>query len=126
MHDESALPVFVNVTREDGRQEQVQVGYAIRAPSGFVLQLGAMTIGSAATTQSAAPVRPLHASTNSSPPQLSCGASIEELEGMAERARKTLANPKRARWHADELQLLQAIEAELERKRTSAPVSSVA
>ncbi|HZA14496.1 MAG TPA: hypothetical protein VE618_08365 [Myxococcaceae bacterium] len=44
-------------------------------------------------------------------------AKLKVLEYCAERARKNLANPAKARWHENERALLEEIEAELARQR---------
>ena len=107
MNNEAAMPVSVEVQREDGTTERVRVGYAVRSGDGFVLRLGELRLGGREEPRA----RPF-----------SGGTSLEDLENLAERARRTLADPKKARWHEDERALLAAVEAELARKRrASAP-----
>lgn len=94
------LPVVIEVARPDGSQELVRVGTARRDGGHFVLDLtGALRIG--------APDGP-------PPPQ---GGTIEDLEYIAARARRTLADTSKARWHAQEKDLLTQVERELLRLR---------
>ena len=123
---EKGLAVTVKVRREDGRVEQVRVGTAYRSGNSFRVRFAEMTIGDTGAVQSvaAAPeteqltVKPM---TVSPPAALAIAsgepASIRRLEYIAERARKNLANPAKARWHEDERALLQETEAELARQR---------
>jgi hypothetical protein len=54
------------------------------------------------------------------------GASVEHLEWYLARARESLADPDKAKWHARESALIGAIEAELGRQRKTAPEEAVA
>lgn len=132
------LPVFVAVTRPDGSVEQVQVGTATRQGEGFLLQLGELTIGSAPARGGAssyapspsyapAPARsggggggplptalPNYGRSKGAPIR---GASQQDLEFYANGARRSLADPSKARWHDKERALLEAIEQELQRQR---------
>lgn len=134
MSDE--LPVFVAVTRQDGGVEQVQVGTATRQGDGFALRLGEMTIGGAPARGSAsagggsyapAPARggggasgplpttlPNYGRSKGAPVR---GASQGDLEFYANGARRSLADPSKARFHDKERALLEAIDQELARQR---------
>lgn len=105
-------PVVIEVQTEAGATEQVRVGTARRSGTGFVLELGALRI--------AAPVeagRPSPRLTATPPPH---GAGVtEELEYIAARARQTLADPSKERWHARERELLQLVEKEIARVRSA-------
>jgi hypothetical protein len=130
------FPVFVSVTKEDGRTEQVRIGSAVRAGEGFTLTFDAMTIGgapmAAAPRAAAAKAAPRAAASGGggagrdsgmllpnygrSKGMPVSGASIQDLEFYANGARRTLGDPGKARWHDKERQLLAAIEAEIERQ----------
>lgn len=90
------LPVVIEIARPDGSQEQVRIGTARRDGGCFVLDLGALKI---APSLDATP-----------PPQ---GGTVEDLEYIAARARRTLADASKARWHAQEKDLLNQVEREL-------------
>lgn len=92
------LPVMVEIARPDGSAELVRVGTARRDGAYFVLDLGALRIGSGPPA-AAGPV----------------GGTVEELEYIAARARKTLADASKARWHEQERALLEQVEVELSR-----------
>ncbi len=91
------LPVVVEVARPDGSQELVRIGTARRDGGCFVLDLGSLRI----STPDAMP-----------PPQ---GGTVEDLEYIAARARRTLADASKSRWHAQEKDLLTQVERELTR-----------
>jgi hypothetical protein len=96
------FPVMVEVARPDGSQELVRVGTARRDGAYFVLDLGSLRIGT-------------------SPPPVGAdrlpgaATALEELEYIAARARKTLADASKSRWHAQERALLEQVEVELSR-----------
>lgn len=104
------LPVVVEVARPDGSQELVRVGTARRDGGHFVLDLGALKISAITGT--------IVSSTATPPPAQ--GGTIEDLEYIAARARRTLADASKARWHAQERVLLQQVEVELARWREGA------
>jgi hypothetical protein len=104
---EGALPVSVAVTREDGSVDEVRIGYAVRSEQGLVLKLEQVLIGG----------RPAVVTVPS--PAAPSSQTIEDLEYLAGRARRVLADPKKARWHAHERALLDEIESELNRKRSA-------
>lgn len=133
-------PVTVAVRRPDGSVEQVRVGVAIRTGEGFSLKLGELTIGgtpvAAAAPQSwggggygggaayggSAPAAagglpttlPNYGRSRGAPIY---GASLQDLEYYANGARRSLADPSKARWHEKERLLLAAIEAEIARQQ---------
>lgn len=134
------FPVWVSVTRDDGRVEQVRVGSAVKTGEGFTIAFDSMTIG-ASPMRSAAPVRQASAPARApssggggdgtllpnygrSKGQPVYGASLQDLEFYANGARRSLADASKARWHDKERQLLGAIEAEIARQRGEEPPPS--
>lgn len=119
-------PVTVSVRRPDGRVEQVRVGTAFPEGDGFRLELGEVRIGGAPAP---APMRPAASGSGGDEGGMRLpnygrsknapifGASEQDLEYYANGARRSLADPSKARWHDKERALLAAIEAELERQR---------
>lgn len=97
------LPVVVDVERVDGTQERVRVGTARRDGSVFVLDLSALRI--AAPPPAPPPVAP------------PVGGTLEDLEYIAARAKRTLADASKARWHAQERDILRQVELELARRK---------
>lgn len=133
------FPVWVSVTRDDGRVEQVRVGSAMKTGDGFTVAFDAMVIG--AQPMSAAPRAAAAASTSRPPPPGGgeglllpnygrskgmpvVGASLQDLEFYANGSRRSLSDPSKARWHDKEKQLLAAIEGEIARQRGEDPPSS--
>jgi hypothetical protein len=104
------LPVVVEVARADGSQELVRVGTARRDGGHFVLDLGALRIS---------PIEAVSVSLPSAPPAQ--GGTIEDLEYIAARARRTLADTSKARWHTQERHLLDQVEREMVRLRSLNP-----
>lgn len=105
------LPVVVAVERPDGTQEWVRVGTARRSGGQFLLDLGLLRVNpveppARSPPPSSPPPRP------GSPP---VGGTQEDLEFIAARARRTLADPSKARWHAQEREILAQVERELAR-----------
>jgi hypothetical protein len=123
---EKVLAVTVKVRRENGRVDSVQVGTAYRAGQGYRIHFGDLSIGdagvarglSAETDRVELEQQPLNEPTAASAAPAS--STIRGLEFCAERARKNLANPAKARWHDDERALLEEIEAELARQKAAA------
>lgn len=118
----------VAVTRPDGSVEQVRVGTAFREGDGFRLVMGELSIGGTQDRAAAAPARrssapaadagdgprlPNYGRSKGAPIY---GASQQDLEYYANGARRSLADPSKARWHDKERALLAAIEAELARQ----------
>lgn len=106
------LPVVVAVERPDGTQEWVRVGTARRSGGQFLLDLGLLRVNPAEP--------PARSPAPSSPPPrpaapAAVGGTAEDLAYIAERARKTLADPAKARWHAQEREILAQVERELAR-----------
>ena len=121
------LPVTVSVTREDGSVEHVQVGTAVRRGEGFSVRLFELTIGSGGeAVRTAGPARRAPSAPGEPPTvfppygrskgQPIRGASAQDLEFYATGARRTLADPGKARFHEKERALLVAIEAEQARQ----------
>lgn len=114
-------PVTVAVTRADGTVEHVRVGTAIKQGDGFSLRLGELAIGAPVPARTAAPapaagaaaVFPNYGRSKGAP---IAGASMQDLEYYAAGARRTLADPAKARWHDKERALLAVIEAEIARQ----------
>lgn len=135
------FPVWVSVTRDDGRVEQVRVGSALKTGEGFTVAFDTMVIGgtpmAAAAPRAAAAARPAAASAGGSRPPPGdglllpnygrskgmpvVGASLQDLEFYANGSRRSLSDPSKARWHDKEKQLLAAIEAEIARQRGEEP-----
>jgi len=126
------FPVYVTVTRDDGRAEQVRIGSASKADDGFTLIFDAMSIGgtpmkasAAAPARTSAPraaapsgggdgmLLPNYGRSKGMPV---VGASRQDLEFYANGARRSLNDPSKSRWHDKERQLLAAIEAEIARQ----------
>ncbi len=129
---ENELPVTVSVTRADGTVEQVQVGTAVRRGDGFSVRLTELTIGGEGARSGAPPRRAAVAPAPGEPPTVFPpygrsrgmpirGASAQDLEFYATGARRTLADPGKARFHDKERALLSAIEAELARQGGGGP-----
>ena len=128
---ENELPVTVSVTRADGTVEQVQIGTAVRRGDGFSVRLGELTIGGEGGARSgparrAAPAAPGDPPTVFPPYGRSRGmpirgASAQDLDFYATGARRTLADPGKARFHDKERALLAAIEAEQARQGGGGP-----
>jgi hypothetical protein len=128
---ENELPVTVSVTRADGTVEQVQVGTAVRRGDGFSVRLTELTIGGEGGARSASPRRAAAAGPGEPPTVFPPygrsrgmpihGASGQDLEFYATGARRTLADPGKARFHDKERALLAAIEAEQARQGGGEP-----
>jgi len=121
------MPVTVSVTRADGTVEQVQIGTAVRRGDGFSVRLAELTIGGEGVVRAAAPARRAPAAGPGEPPTVFPpygrsrgmpirGASAQDLDFYATGARRTLADPGKARFHDKERALLGAIEAEQARQ----------
>ncbi|HVP59867.1 MAG TPA: hypothetical protein VMT11_04890 [Myxococcaceae bacterium] len=124
---ENEMPVTVSVTRADGTVEQVQIGTAVRRGDGFSVRLAELTIGGEGVVRAAAPARRAPAAGPGEPPTVFPpygrsrgmpirGASAQDLDFYATGARRTLADPGKARFHDKERALLGAIEAEQARQ----------
>jgi hypothetical protein len=123
------FPVTVAVRRPDGDVEQVRVGTAVRTAEGFSLRLGDLTIG--ATAEAAPAARPSFGggaprSSGGAPTNFPnygrskgapiAGATQQDLDYYANGARRSLADPGKARFHDKERELLAVIEAEMQRQ----------
>jgi hypothetical protein len=123
---DNELPVTVSVTRSDGSVEQVQIGTAVRRGDGFSIRLHELTIGGTGEGRGSAPPRRSSVAAGEPPTVFPPygrskgmpihGASAQDLEFYATGARRTLADPGKARFHEKERTLLAAIEAEQARQ----------
>ena len=123
---ENELPVTVSVTRADGTVEQVQIGTAVRRGEGFSVRIGELAIGGEPVARAAPARRAAPAASGEGPTVFPPygrsrgmpihGASAQDLEFYATGARRTLADPGKARFHDKERTLLSAIEAEQARQ----------
>ena len=108
LQSERVVPVVVNVL-EDGQLRTVRVGQAVVSENQVVLTLEPLRV------QLELPVA------EAGGPPLPASAHVEsrlvDLEWLAQRSRKLLADPKKARWHDDTRVQLAQIEAEVERLR---------
>ena len=129
---ENEMPVTVSVTRADGTVEQVQVGTAVRRGDGFSVRLAELSIGGDGNVVRGAPARRAVSSGPGEPPTVFPpygrsrgmpihGASAQDLEFYTTGARRTLADPGKARFHDKERALLGAIEAEQARQGGGGP-----
>jgi hypothetical protein len=118
----SRVPVLMQVRRPDGSQEFVRVGTARREGSGLVLDLATLRLNPNGTVEPG-PVTPAAAKPAALPPRPPVAGTLEDLEYIASRARKTLADPSKARWHAQEREILRQAELELTRLLTKARAS---
>ncbi|MBX5480642.1 MAG: hypothetical protein IRZ16_02160 [Myxococcaceae bacterium] len=117
--DPEALPVFAAVTRPDGSVEHVRVGQAIRIGDRFELSFAPLSIGAPPPVRTKAAPLATDAHPEPSRPMPAGDDPVAGLEFLADRARRVLADPKKAKWHDEQRVLLQAIEAELARKRST-------
>jgi hypothetical protein len=123
---DNELPVTVSVTRADGSVEQVQIGTAVRRGDGFSVRLNELTIGGEGGARAPASGRRAAAAPGEPPTVFPPygrsrgmpihGATAQDLEFYATGARRTLADPGKARFHDKERALLAAIEAEQARQ----------
>jgi hypothetical protein len=123
------LPVVVDVLKPDGSSERVRIGTARRDGAVFVLELAALNLARGLTpprippvlfpSSSTVPPRAPATTTSATPPPFlpTTVSTLEELEGIAARARKTLADATKVRWHRQEAELLSRVEEELSRLR---------
>lgn len=111
--NEPGLPVTVAVRRADGSVERVRVGTAYEGTDGFTLQMHELVIGEGEARADSQPLGVPRASGG-------VGVGVEDLEFFAGRSRRVLADPSKARWHADERARLAAIEKEIARRRGDA------
>ncbi|MGQ0504170.1 MAG: hypothetical protein ACT4TC_02535 [Myxococcaceae bacterium] len=121
---DSEYPVTVAVSRPDGSIEQVRIGTAVKAGEGFSLSLGELALGAPVPRRAASngaraaapgggPVFPNYGRSKGAP---IFGATEQDLEYYAAGAKRSLADPSKARFHDKERQLLAAIEAEIARQ----------
>lgn len=128
------LPVWVPAARTDGTVEELQIGYAVHSKAGFILHLNPLRVGAQGLV-APGPVEPeslprvpavaerfVPALPEPVPKGKGPGATtLAELERLARRCERMLADPRKARWHEDQRVLLAEIQAELDRKRAERP-----
>ncbi|ADO68250.1 hypothetical protein [Stigmatella aurantiaca] len=127
---EQGYPVTVAVQRPDGRVEHVRVGTAYKREEGFSLRMGELSIGAVPDAVAPAPRRAVSSGGGGgggdgaifpnygrSKGGAIYGATMQDLEYYANGARRSLADPSKARWHDKERALLASIEAEIARQR---------
>lgn len=102
----AALPVLIQIRRPDGSNELVRVGTATADGGAFVLELSALRVELPSEATPAAPP---------GPSRLPIGGTEEDLEYIAARARRTLADQSKSRWHVEEREILRQAEQELAR-----------
>ena len=127
------FPVTVMVER-NGRTEEVRIGSAVRSGSGFTLRLMELHINTGAAVEAqarrAAPIASspgggmVFPNYGRSKGQPVAGATMGDLEYYANGARRSLADPAKARFHDKERTLLAAIEAEITRQQGMPPMDS--
>ena len=124
-------PVTVSIER-NGRTEEVRVGTAVRSGEGFTLRFLELRIHTGAAVEAQA----RRSAPIASPPgggmifpnygrskgQPIAGATMGDLEYYAAGARRSLADPAKARFHDKERVLLAAIEAEITRQNGMPPM----
>ena len=128
------FPVTAMVER-NGRTEEVHIGSAVRSGSGFTLRLVELHINTGAAVEAqarrAAPIAsspgggmafPNYGRSKGQPV---AGATMGDLEYYASGARRSLADPAKARFHDKERVLLAAIEAEITRQQGMPPMDPV-
>ncbi|MBL8920255.1 MAG: hypothetical protein JNJ54_15420 [Myxococcaceae bacterium] len=115
MSDERLVPVFVRLY-EHGKERSVPVGQAFVSSTEVVLSLEPIVLSLAeAARAETGEGQPLAAGVG--PPR----GRIADLERLAHRSRKVLADPRKSRWHGDVRAQLAEIEAELVRLRDRSP-----
>jgi hypothetical protein len=118
MSGDQGHPVTMVVTLADGMVERVRIGTAHRTEGGWTVHLGELEIDGA-------PVRSPSGFVVAQAPRGQGQGALPaaafsrqvDLELYAERARRTLADPSKQRWHQQEREVLEAIEAELTRRQ---------
>jgi hypothetical protein len=108
------LKVMVDLVKADGSHERVCIGTAIREGGGLALSLEGVFVGEGACTTAWTSAPSL---TKPSPSR----TDVDELEYYAQRARKALADPRKAKWHDHERAVLLGIEKELARRGKPSP-----
>jgi hypothetical protein len=119
-------PVFVEVRRGDGSSEQVRVGTATKGASGFLLQIGELSIGAepvaarlgvstrnSASGDTSGGVLPNYGRAKGMPIR---GAALADLEFYLNGSKRSLSDPSKARFHDKERQMMAQIEAEIARQ----------
>jgi hypothetical protein len=124
------LPVWVPAARTDGTVEELQIGYAVHSKAGFILHLNPLRVGAQGLVAPGLFETETHPRVPAADPVVSVPASdgkgrgattLAELERLARRCERMLADPRKARWHEEQRVLLAEIKAELDRKRAERP-----
>lgn len=109
---ERVVPVVMKL-HEGGRVRTVRVGQAFVTEHEVVLSLEPMTLQHGAPLEAEA--EPDVATGGRS------GNQLTDLEWLAQRSRRILADPRKQRWHDDMRAQLSRIEAEMERLKARSP-----
>ena len=109
------VPLVVRLM-EDGQPRRVQVGQAFVTDTEVVLSLEPLSFAleAAVTTDAEQDVAP-------QPSAPRPGSRVGDLEWLAQRSRRVLADPRKRRWHGDVRAQLAEIEAELIRLKERSP-----
>lgn len=110
------VPLVIRLV-EDGQPRRVQVGQAFVTDDEVVLSLEPLSFAleaGATTERPQGEVAPLPASPRP-------GGRLGDLEWLAQRSRRVLADPRKRRWHGDVRAQLAEIEAELVRLKERSP-----
>ncbi len=107
MAAERVVPVVVKV-HDGGRTHTVRVGQAFVTDDEVVLSLEPMTLQ----------LERLPSTTEAAPVAGRSGNQLVDLEWLAQRSRRILADPRKQRWHGDMRAQLSRIEAEIARLRS--------
>lgn len=108
------MPVVVHVDEPGGRRA-VRVGQALVTGSEVVLSLDALSL-QLELPEHATPIAAPEARTPASTVHVE--RRLSELEWLAQRSRRILADPKKVRWHEDSRQQLRQIEVEMDQLRS--------
>lgn len=104
--------------------KRTAIGIATKAADGFDLTIGDISISNqpvAAPKPVTGPLPELFPNYGKSKGAPIYGASMQDLEYYANGARRSLADPGKARWHDKERALLAAIEGEIARQAGADP-----
>lgn len=120
MAAERVVPVVMKVS-DQGFVRTVKIGQAFITDDEVVLSLEPMSLQlTPPPAVVAAP--PVSSSFSSTPtPVPGSHSQLGDLEWLAQRSRRILADPRKQRWHDDMRMQLQRIEEEMRRLQTRAP-----
>jgi hypothetical protein len=116
MSTERLLPVVITVY-EGGRARRVRIGQAVVSEQEVVLSLESLVVPLDQPPLQTSALQPAGADDAplASTPQTE--RRLLDLEWLAQRSRRILVDPKKARWHEDMRLQLEKIDAEMERLR---------